>query len=294
MNDSFIENYDAEQLAAVYKNAANFGDDDLFTFNGLIIPLPKTATLIGLNLSGGADSTALACLIATEIKRRGQNAKIVPVSYVRDHFTKPWEEQAYNRVITKLKDLFGEDMFAEPVMGFFPQPWEYVKSPIFMHRHYGAYLSHYALHRRRCDVVMSGKTSWPMANNFSFDADTYGGPEDRKTFTSHESVIGRDTGMFTPLSIVDKRWVIEVYKKLGLKDLLDITFSCTHYGDKAMFDQDTMGKMRRLGDDVTLEDLPKPNTLFFREFDMEDGVFEPCGECWWCKEREWARKQVDF
>lgn len=293
MNDAFIEGYDADKLKSVYKDQANLDNDDLFVFNDLVIPLPKNASRIGINISGGADSTALTCVVATEIKRRGQDAKIVPVSYVRDHFTKPWEEQAYNRVIAKLKDLFGEDMFAEPVMGFFPQPWEYVRSPIFMHRHYGAYLSHYALFRRGCDVVMSGKTSWPMSADFVFNEDK-SGMEDRKTFTTHESVIGRLPRMLTPLSIVDKRWVVNVYKTLGLQELLDATFSCTSYGDTPMFSFEKMNEMRELGQDVTLENLPSPSSLHFEEFDIEEGIFTPCGECWWCKEREWARKQVDF
>ena len=57
--------------------------------------------------------------------------------------------------------------------------------------------------------------------------------------------------IFTPFTNINKRKVIEMYRELGIKDsLFPVTRSC-----------EIINKL---------------------------GFFGHCGECWWCKEREWS------
>jgi 7-cyano-7-deazaguanine synthase in queuosine biosynthesis len=65
-----------------------------------------------------------------------------------------------------------------------------------------------------------------------------------------------------PFRFIDKSWVIKQYRRLEITDLLDLTRSCE--GEFA--------------------DINYTN--------YEPGQYVPtCGECFWCKEREWALGQ---
>jgi 7-cyano-7-deazaguanine synthase in queuosine biosynthesis len=66
-----------------------------------------------------------------------------------------------------------------------------------------------------------------------------------------------------PFRFVDKAWVLQQYKNLDIMELFKITRSCE--GEFAGIDYTTY----KPGQEVPI-----------------------CGECFWCKEREWAIKNV--
>ena len=65
-----------------------------------------------------------------------------------------------------------------------------------------------------------------------------------------------------PFRFVDKSWVLKQYRRLDIMDLFDITRSCEGVFENITYETYTNG-----------QDVPT------------------CGECFWCKEREWAIEQ---
>jgi len=65
-----------------------------------------------------------------------------------------------------------------------------------------------------------------------------------------------------PFRFVDKAWVVNKYKELGIMDLFNITRSCEGEFENINYKTYTPG-----------QDVPI------------------CGHCFWCKEREWAIEQ---
>jgi hypothetical protein len=65
-----------------------------------------------------------------------------------------------------------------------------------------------------------------------------------------------------PFRFVEKDWIIKQYKRLGIEDLLNKTRSCEGEFDNLNYQTYTPGQ-----------------------------YVPVCGECFWCKEREWAIEQ---
>jgi hypothetical protein len=77
-----------------------------------------------------------------------------------------------------------------------------------------------------------------------------------------EYMIHMDKVVCHPFRFVDKAWIVLQYKELGIMDLFDLTRSCEGVA----------------------------NGIDYKTY--KKGQYVPvCGECFWCKEREWAIEQ---
>ena len=105
------------------------------------------------------------------------------------------------------------------------------------------------------DHFFSGKTANPsMEVMEKFKDQVRQKDRDKPTIKS----IYKDTTETVPFAMVDKRFIIDMYKRNNLLNtLLPLTRSCE--GSK----------------------------------DITDNFKSTCGLCWWCNEREWALKQVN-
>lgn len=277
-----------------YTKIPYFSDpEDRFEVDGLVLPLNRNSKRVGIWMSGGADSTILAYLMIQEIKRRGQDCKIVPIHNIRDSVTKPQQEAALRRLMPYLKEVMGSEYFDEPVSGFFPQVWEKLPG---LQAKYCDEMVQYAVNRRGCDMIMSGITEYPTDESFvPYYSDLKdSGPEERKqinhmlSFTSSRDI--------HPLAGVDKRWVMAQYKRLGLDNLLNNTYSCTNHmpDSRSMFPVDVMEKLL---DANTIEELydnvPVWKKTWWNPSYEFDYVPDHCGKCWWCRERQWAIDHYD-
>lgn len=110
-------------------------------------------------------------------------------------------------------------------------------------------------------IVYEGLTMNPpddIANNLVPELDF----EHTRSADGDNPIFHDDNTFYMPWTNTDKKGIAKMYREENLIDtLLPVTRSCEY----------------------------DPTCEFFD--DIEDPKLEHCGECWWCKEREWAFKE---
>jgi hypothetical protein len=204
---------------------------------------------IGLWLSGGADSSMLAFLLAKTIKDHNLNIKIMPMCFKRN--IKPWNLSVATNVIEKIEkilDIKKGDIFLNPNYCYFGESGSDDFS-IKMEKHITMLKM-----SKLITIVYSGLTKNPDLTEEDLLTKrvlTRDNPEE--LFKDKDKRYIEEKIISNPFMFQNKLLISDLYKKHDLiESLLPYTRSC--------------------------ESLMK-NTNFFKE---------SCGTCWWCKERKWA------
>ena len=218
--------------------------------------LNSTWKRIGISLSGGADSALLAYLILKET-----DADIYFTTQVRMWKTRPWQRYIAQDVVAWFKEHFPNRI--EHIEGFIPPEME-EPNTTYITDEYGATKpgnriilrahNEWVIHTHKLDAWYAAVTKNPD--------DVPGGlPErDEGVLPLHMKHMGID--IVHPFVYTTKDWIVKQYYDNDIQDLLDLTRSCE-------------GEFKDL--DYT--------TYTLRQF------VPTCGECFWCKEREWAIEQ---
>jgi hypothetical protein len=222
---------------------------------------------IGISVSGGADSALLAFLICSN-----SNADIHITTQVRGWKTKPWQRQNSLDVYNWLVDRFPNTNFFRHE-GFIPPELEWGRKGPTIEDEYGKLKSgnqiilrsfnEYVIHKEKLDA-------WYAAVNKNPSMPFEGALKDRDE--GHVPPIMEHMGIAIchPFVYTMKDWIIKQYYDLQILDLLSLTRSCE--GDKIDYPE-------------VFEDLDYTT--------YTPGQFVPtCGQCFWCKEREWAIEQA--
>ena len=212
---------------------------------------------IGISLSGGADSALLAYLILEKT-----DADIYFTTQIRMWKTRPWQRYVAQDVVEWFKNRFPNRIFH--IEGFIPPEME--------EPHTTNITDEYGKEKPGNRIILRAHNEW-VAHVYKLDAwyaavtknpqDILGGPIERYegVLPLHMKHIGVD--IVHPFVYTTKDWIIKQYYNNNIEDLLDLTRSCE--GEFAELDYTTY--------------TPKQ--------------FVPtCGECFWCKEREWAIEQA--
>jgi hypothetical protein len=215
------------------------------------VVIPKQAKRIGVSMSGGADSTMLCYLLAKQIKEQNLDVKIHPIS--AKFKVRPWSYSLADKAVTYIKD----DLQCSEVFGqhyWFNVPLDECKSDEEKQKHFGHIFS-FLLNNKFIDHFFSGKTKNPAQDVMDtfFDKSPQldrNNPTEKNIYKSEIETV--------PWAMVDKRFIINLYKKYDLiNNLLPITRSCE-------------------GDVNITENFTKT-----------------CGICWWCEERNWALQSIN-
>ncbi len=208
---------------------------------------------IGISLSGGADSALLAYLILKET-----NADIYFTTQIRMWKTRPWQRYVALDVVQWFRNHFPN--LISHIEGFIPPEMEephttYIKDE-------------YGKLKPGNRIILRSHNEWAV-HTYNLDAwyaavtknppDVTGGlaERDEGVLPLHMKHMGID--VCHPFAYTTKDWIVRTYHDLGILDLFDITRSCE-------------GEFK----DITYETYTP-------------GQYVPiCGECFWCKEREWA------
>lgn len=248
-----------------YKDA----DFELLNIDDYPIPFSDKWSKIGVKISGGADSACMTMLLASEIKRRGLRTKIVPVSFIRCWDNRPWQVDVQQDVLDILHEQFPDIISDRPEYSFMPSSIDGHVVPEMNNRTVfgitGYEFARYLVTRKGFNAVFNVTTAAPPVTlpqesefvkarqkTIDDDFDMYGGP-------------GNGNYVFTPMLLENKSWIIKQYIKNDWLDVLAITRSCEGDISKAELEQ--------VREDGTYSSRP------------------PCGECWWCQEREWAMQE---
>lgn len=232
--------------------------------DGVQIPFDSTWKRIGIAVSGGADSAMLAFLICELAKGYGTEVHIV--NHVRCWKNKPWQQHDADKVIAWLSSRFPMIRF-ERHTNFIAPELEYANTGPSLVDEYGKHVSGDNIQQRAYAEYICNKHDiaayYNAVTRNPQDVDLGGMKErdiTRTEDTAHLEVM-QHMGRWAlhPFRFVDKSWVLAQYKSYGIMDLFEITRSC----------------------EGTFEGLDYTN--------YEPGQEVPtCGQCFWCKEREWA------
>ena len=208
---------------------------------------------IGISLSGGADSALLAYLILKE-----SDADIYFTTQIRMWKTRPWQRYVAQDVVAWFRKNFPNRI--EHIEGFIPPEME-EPNTTYITDEYGKLKpgnriilrahNEWAVHTYKLDAWYAAVTKNPE--------DVPGGlPErDEGVLPLHMTHMGID--ICHPFVYTTKDWIVKQYYDNNIEDLLNLTRSCE--GEFAELDYTTY---------TPRQDVPV------------------CGECFWCKEREWG------
>jgi hypothetical protein len=231
------------------------------------IPFDKNWKNVAISVSGGADSALLAYLVCNLAKDNGTTIHIV--NHVRMWKTRPWQQYDGERVYNWLFQRFYHTTFKRHV-NFIAPDIEYgnigpnltdeygkqVSGDNIQQRAYGEFICN----KHKIDAYYNAVTSNPRQALFNGMQERDVEPNENNRHLERMTHMGVE--VLHPFRFIDKSEVIKKYKELDLIDLLNITRSCE-------------GEFK--GIDYT---------------SYQPGQEVPtCGECFWCKEREWAIEQ---
>lgn len=231
------------------------------------IPFDPKWKNIALAVSGGADSALLTYLVCNEIKAE---TTVHIINCVRCWKTKPWQQQDIKNVFGWMKERFPHITFKKHT-NFIPPELEWGSVGPTVTDEYGKLVSGDTLELRsfsefvcvtnNIDVYFNAVTKNPKDVSFSGLSIRDIEPDGENKHL--ELMIHMGFLVSHPFRFIEKKWILKKYIELGLQDLLNITRSC----------------------EGTFTDLNYKNYI--------PGQMVPvCGECFWCKEREWAIEQT--
>ena len=213
---------------------------------------------IGISLSGGADSALLAYLILKD-----SDANIYFTTQIRMWKTRPWQRYVAQDVVEWFRKNFPNRI--EHIEGFIPPEME--------EPHTTNIIDEYGKEKPGNRIILRAHNEW-IIHTYKLDAwyaavtqnpdNILGGPAERYegVLPLHMKHMGVD--ICHPFVYTTKDWIVKQYKNENILDLLNITRSC----------------------EGEFEDLDY-TTYTPRQ------MVPTCGECFWCKEREWAIEQAN-
>lgn len=224
------------------------------------IPVLFKRKKIGVNLSGGTDSTFLMYATLRKISEENLDIQVIPITGVDTK--RPTNEWNVRDIMEYFEEMF-------PKVNIGEHQFDYYAKKSRKDKPY-----HHELHENKLflegtiDVLFHGVTQNPdedVMKELEFfetreekrDKPTrnYITAEQRKTITN---IPVKNFLWYAPFAYVNKQFIAEEYKKHKLmSELFELTSSCI--GDKF----------------------------------QTNGFMEPCKQCWWCKEKHWAFGMYD-
>lgn len=246
----------------------------LHRIGGLDIPFNPNWQQIGINISGGADSSSLCLLLCKIIQQNNYNCKIHVITFLRCWTTRPWQEPKGIEVYEKLKSMF-PDIIGERFVNYIPPELEYgVIGPIINGRSgdqiEGSSFNSYISYKHKLSAIFNATSQNPDAPGF----------ENRMSERDKTAEIGKlkdimyfdkGTWMIHPYRFVQKDWIVAQFFMFKAVDLFNTTRGCE--GD--------INDGNHINPVVPSLEAYTPG--------MEVPV---CGACFWCLERDWAVAQL--
>lgn len=257
--DYLYNGYTNTDLIREYESLWNQSYPDVIRINNFPIHFDKTSKKILVTLSGGADSAILFYILAKLISDLKLETKLYAVTVSRFYKTKPWLEISATDVFSYVKNRF-PNIVAEHIWGFMPPALETVTLKELNVRHikgdyadvlYMTEYQDYLIKKHNFDYMYSGTTMNPDIKN---------GPafRDQDQIKENWFWIIADKNI-NPFAMLKKNFTIAQYYNYNVIDLLELTRSCE-------------GDIKDFG-------------IVYKHNNKIPPV---CGECFFCKERQWG------
>jgi hypothetical protein len=229
------------------------------------IPFDKNWKNIAIGLSGGADSALLTYLLSSLVTTQSVHI----ISHKRMWKTRPWQSYDSLNVYAWFLKRFPNVKFIRHT-NFIAPDIEYGNIGPSLTDEYGKQVSgdniqqrsfaEYVCFNENVDAYYNAVTRNPRLALFNGMRERDIDPTDDNKHL--ERMVHMGVEVLHPFRFIEKSEIVKTYKELDIMDLFNISRSCE--GEFEGIDYTTY----------------KP------------GQYVPtCGECFWCKEREWAIEQ---
>jgi len=212
---------------------------------------------IGISLSGGADSALLAYLILEKT-----DADIYFTTQVRMWRTRPWQRYVAQDIVEWFRRRYSNRI--EHIEGFIPPEME--------EPHTTNIIDEYGVSKPGNRIILRSHNEYIAhtyvlnalyaAVNQNPDIKFNGALEERNDGVLKPHFIHNGIDICHPFVYTKKDWIIKQYYDNNIEDLLTLTRSCEGEFEDLDYTTYTPGQTVPI-----------------------------CGECFWCKEREWAIEQ---
>lgn len=220
--------------------------------------IPEKYRKIGVNCSGGADSSILVYMVAAYLKENNRTNTTINVMSCANDNKNRWNVRRAAEIINYTIDKLKWNQF--------DIHYSYYRD--FQDAKYFHEIETDLFNDDRIDLVVSGLTANPKSqalveNSVGKIIDLSQDALDvRNSQNSEQWYLNNEYHFYTPFINVDKRFIAHMYDIYDVNDMIHLTRSC--------------------------EATPQPpghtHTVDY------DPAFErhPCGKCWWCLEKKWA------
>lgn len=275
IHDYKVKEFDKKLSAELKKKLYENG---IKTHNcgGLEIPLNPNWKKILVNLSGGADSAITTYILASIIKKNNFDITIDVLSMHRCWFTRPWQKDIALKVFNWLRNQF-PTIIGEFIPGYIMPEIEHGVIGNLINNRSGDQISvasanyYYGFHNRYY-AIYNATTKNPSTDYEIEDRMKNRDLKDDDYDISKLAFLSDNKPFWNirPLRLVEKDWVIQQYINNDIIDLFETTRSCE--GD--------CDHQNLIGMD------------FNWYMSNRDANIPECGDCFWCIERNWAKKKV--
>jgi hypothetical protein len=270
---------DFETNNNLYTQLSSKVEINLYRFDGLDIPFNPSWNKIGINLSGGADSTCLAMLLCKLISENKSNCEVHVITHNRCWNIRPWQSKISLEVFNKLTEKFPGIKFQRHV-NYIPPELEWgaigpiIKDDTNRERSGDqiivASFNNYVIYTEKLNAVYNATSRNPdidipgKMNNREKD------PKDGNIkdliFSSHGGMV------ILPFVFVRKDWILSQYINNEMTDLYKVTRSC----EGSIADNNIKNVVSNLENYTSEMNIPI------------------CEECFWCRERKWAEEKINY
>jgi hypothetical protein len=246
---------------------------NLYRFDGLDIPFNPNWQNIGINLSGGADSSCLLMLLSKIIMQTSSKCKVHVIQHHRCWSIRPWQSFVAQQVFDKFQSLFPGIEYIR-YKNFIPVSLEWgVLGPITKDAkgrdRSGDQIivdefNEYVMYNENLDAMYNGTSRNPDVDLPHKMMNREKAAEDGEL---RDMIFKKRKGIvLLPFKFVRKDWIVAEFYRLGMKDLYNTTRSCEG----------------NVGHPTSADIIPSLD-------DYKPGMYVPvCNECFWCLERNWA------
>lgn len=263
MVNNLIELYNDKKFISSFKKYHLKEYPSIYIVNNLPIHFDPKFKKIGITMSGGADSSLLFYILCKLIQDTNSECKIYPITMVRNYDDKPWDEIVQDNVYSWFYKKFPY-IVKEHIKGFIPPALELVPISRLKLEKLNSQYGNLADITNVDVVCITNYTDYIFKkNNLDYiysgtttnpiEIDNTGAPKFRNKENMKldiTKVISKTN--IDPFALITKDWIIAQYYNFKILDLLDLTRSCD------------------------------------ANIDTNDTIPQPCNECFFCKERNWA------
>lgn len=225
-----------------------------FKVNGLPFYLDPKMNTVGVDFSGGTDSSLLMYVLCEAIKQQNLDMKVYPLTFARHWEENKWNEDAKTNVYSYLRDSY-PDIIQDQIWALLPTPYEFtpvnrlefgddahtphwmIDMGVRVELYHTITYDKWAARHFGFGAIYNGTTMVPEQNaavspdrpfenlpEHRIEDDMSKVEENRLVWETQE--FGAHFMAVNPFYVMEKDWIMAQYDYFNQTELLDLTVSC--------------------------------------------------------------------